>query len=126
MEKKNFIMEIMFWLLVCLELDYPYLIYFFNYSGNLLNKIIFIIYCIAPCLAMNILLHFTYGNLFAKPFHIGGKNSLIIGIVFFVLYIIILACLSCVSCANDRNNKLIFNQLYHSSHEFEELRTLRI
>ena len=73
---------------------------------------------------MNILLHFAYGNLFAKPFHIGGKNSLIIGIVFFVLYILILACLSCVSCANDRNNKLIFNQLYHSSHEFEELRTL--
>ena len=81
---------------------------------------------IAPwySLAMNILLHFAYGNLFAKPFHIGGKNSLIIGIVFFVLYIIILVCLSCVSCANDRNNKLIFNQLYHSSHEFEELRIL--
>ena len=31
---------------------------------------------IAPwySLAMNILLHFAYGNLFAKPFHIGRKN----------------------------------------------------
>ena len=39
---------------------------------------------IAPwySLTMNILLHFAYGNLFAKPFHIGGNNSLIIGSVF--------------------------------------------
>ena len=81
---------------------------------------------IAPwySLAMNILLHFAYGNLFAKPFHIGGKNSLIIGIVFLVLYIIFFLCLSCVSCANDQKDKLIFNQLYHSSHEFEELSIL--
>ena len=52
---------------------------------------------IAPwySLAMNILLHFAYGNLFAKPFHIGGNNSLIIGIVFFSLYILILLCFAC-------------------------------
>ena len=81
---------------------------------------------IAPwySLAMNILLHFAYGNLFAKPFHIGGNNSLIIGSVFFGLYIIILLCLGCFACDDKVKNKLIFNQLYYSSKEVEELRIL--
>ena len=81
---------------------------------------------IAPwySLTMNILLHFAYGNLFAKPFHIGGNNSLIIGIVFFALYIIILLCFTCFACDEKQKNKTIFNQLYHSSKEFEELRIL--
>ena len=81
---------------------------------------------IAPwySLAMNILLHFAYGNLFAKPFHIGGNNSLIIGIVFFSLYILILLCFGCFACDKNQKNKTIFNQLYHSSKDFEELSIL--
>ena len=64
---------------------------------------------IAPwySLAMNILLHFAYGNLFAKPFHIGGNNSLIIGIVFFSLYILILLCFGCFACDKNQKNKTI-------------------
>ena len=78
---------------------------------------------IAPwySLAMNILLQFAYGNLFAKPFHIGGNNSIIIGGVFFGLYILFFLCFGSVACIKDEKNKNIFNQLYHSSKDFEEL-----
>ena len=81
---------------------------------------------IAPwySLAMNILLHFAYGNLLAKPFHIGGNNSLKIGYVFLALYIVILLFFLYATYGERENYKYIFNQLYHSSKDFEELSIL--
>ena len=73
--------------------------------------------CPAFILANDIIYHFALGNLHSYPLHMGGNNSLWIGGISIVLYVIIFFCLSF-------DSKFIFNQLYYSLQEFEELPTI--
>ena len=70
-------------------------------------------------LILNIILHLAYGNLLSLPFHIGGGNSLIIGLIFSGIYLFCFMYLACYSCSSPK--KYIFNQLSNSLKEFEEL-----
>ena len=67
---------------------------------------------------MNIVLHFAYGNLLAKPFHIGGNNSLIIGGVFLGLFVIALLFTGICPCDESLN---IFKLFCLSCKEIEDL-----
>ena len=68
---------------------------------------------------MNIILHFAYGNLLSYPLHFGGSYSTIIGAISGALYLFLFCCCIYASCASP--NKYIFNLLYYSLKDFEEL-----
>ena len=78
---------------------------------------------------MDILLHFAYGNLVAKSFHIGGDNSLFIGRIAIGLYLFIL--LIVISWLYHQSNGeriqyYIFSHLIHTCPfiKFEDLKLL--
>ena len=74
-------------------------------------------------LIMNIILHLAYGNFLSYPMKIGGEISFALGYFFSALYFLCFIIFVCNFFWS--KSKYIFNHLYNSCKEFEELPLLQ-
>ena len=68
---------------------------------------------------LNIILNFAYGNLFSYLLHFGVEASLYVGAVAMGIFFLVFFGMICKWC--DCERKIIFEQLYTSLKDFEEL-----